>query len=128
MDRANLGSVADGEDVGDETRSPSDFNEVAHDEPPCAHLPGEPNTIGQRQSLRDTRCGERAHEIRDAFLVALDSLEPKLREAFLLKHGAGLDYAEISVITGAGVSALKMRVERACEALRPKLEERLSEP
>ena len=69
---------------------------------------------------------ERA-EIRDAFQVALDSLEPLLREAFLLKHGEGLEYAEIAAITGAGVSALKMRVKRACDALRPRLEEALRE-
>ena len=69
---------------------------------------------------------ERA-EIRDAFQVALESLEPLLREAFLLKHGEGLEYAEIATITGAGVSALKMRVKRACDALRPRLEEALRE-
>jgi RNA polymerase sigma-70 factor, ECF subfamily len=72
------------------------------------------------------RTAERA-EIRDAFQAALDSIEPKLREAFLLKHGEGLDYEEIAGITGVGVSALKMRVKRACEALRPKLEETFRE-
>jgi len=62
-------------------------------------------------------------EIRDAFQTALDTLDPLLKEAFLLKHGEGLEYAEIATITGAGVSALKMRVKRACDALRPRLEE-----
>jgi hypothetical protein len=28
----------------------------------------------------------------------------------------------MATITGAGISALKMRVKRACDALRPKLE------
>jgi RNA polymerase sigma-70 factor (ECF subfamily) len=66
---------------------------------------------------------EASVEIRDAFQTALDTLDPLLREAFLLKHGEGLEYGEIAAITGAGVSALKMRVKRACDALRPRLEE-----
>ena len=53
---------------------------------------------------------------------ALAQLEPKYREAFLLKHVEGLNYEEIAQITGAGVSALKMRVARACERLRDLLE------
>lgn len=60
--------------------------------------------------------------LRDALQAALDALEPRLREAVVLKYGAGLDYREMSVMTGAGVSALKMRVRRACQALRPMLE------
>ena len=49
-------------------------------------------------------------------------MEPLLREAFLLKHGEGLDYREMSALTGVGISALKMRVKRACDALRPEME------
>lgn len=63
-------------------------------------------------------------ELRDALQLGLDALDPLLREAFLLKHGEGLDYQEMSALTGAGVSALKMRVKRACDTLRPRLEER----
>src|SRR5687768_77636 len=40
---------------------------------------------------------------------ALDALEPEQREAFLLKHVEQLGYDEMAEITGAGVSALKMR-------------------
>jgi RNA polymerase sigma-70 factor (ECF subfamily) len=54
---------------------------------------------------------------------ALAQLEPKYREAFLLKHVEGLNYEEIAQITGAGVSALKMRVRRACERMRDLLED-----
>lgn len=61
--------------------------------------------------------------LRDALQSALDSLEPLLREALVLKYGEGLEYSEMSAMTGAGVSALKMRVKRACEALRPLLAE-----
>lgn len=53
---------------------------------------------------------------------ALSQLEPKYREAFLLKHVEELSYEEIATITGAGVSALKMRVRRACERMRDLLE------
>ena len=62
-------------------------------------------------------------EIRDALQVSLDTLEPLLREAFLLKYGEGLDYQQMASITGSGVSALKMRVKRACERLRALLTE-----
>ena len=53
---------------------------------------------------------------------ALAELEPLLREAFLLRHVEGLGYGEMQSVTGAGLSALKMRVKRACDALRGKLE------
>lgn len=66
---------------------------------------------------------EHAGDVRDALQHALDRLEPLLREAFLLKYGEGLDYGAMAEITGSGVSALKMRVKRACDALRPELEE-----
>ena len=58
----------------------------------------------------------------DLIIAAVESLEPLLREAFLLKYVEEMDYAEMSVITGASISALKMRAKRACEALRPRLE------
>jgi RNA polymerase sigma-70 factor (ECF subfamily) len=53
---------------------------------------------------------------------AVDRLDPLLREAFVLKYVEGLEYAEMAAITGAGISALKMRVKRACDTLRPMLE------
>jgi RNA polymerase sigma-70 factor (ECF subfamily) len=55
---------------------------------------------------------------------ALGTLTPDLREAFLLKHLEDLSYEEMAELTGAGVSALKMRVKRACEQLRERLEGR----
>jgi RNA polymerase sigma-70 factor (ECF subfamily) len=45
-------------------------------------------------------------------------LRPEQREAFLLKYVEDLGYEEMSKMTGAGVSALKMRVMRACDRLR----------
>lgn len=49
---------------------------------------------------------------------ALSRLRPEQREAFLLKYVEELGYDEMSRLTGAGVSALKMRVMRACDRLR----------
>lgn len=54
---------------------------------------------------------------------ALARLEPEQREAFLLKHVEDLGYDEMAELTGVGVSALKMRVKRACERMRVMLEE-----
>ncbi len=52
---------------------------------------------------------------------AVQSLEPLLREAFLMRYVQELEYAEMARATGAGRSALKMRVKRACDALRLQL-------
>ncbi len=53
-----------------------------------------------------------------ALIRALAQLEPTQREALLLKYAEGLEYAEMSALTGAGESALKMRVKRGSERLR----------
>lgn len=55
---------------------------------------------------------------REEIRRALERLGAEQREAFLLKHVEELSYEEMAEITGAGVSALKMRVKRACERLR----------
>lgn len=60
---------------------------------------------------------------REEIEIALGRLEPDQREAFLLKHVEGLEYEEMAKVTGAGVSALKMRVKRACDRLRALLTE-----
>src|SRR6478736_132865 len=54
---------------------------------------------------------------------ALERLRPEQREAFLLKYVEDLGYDEMSRHTGVGVSALKMRVMRACDRLRELLSE-----
>ena len=59
---------------------------------------------------------------------ALDRLSPVLREAFLLKHDAGYSYEEIAEITGAGASAVKMRVHRARLELSDYFEDAGDEP
>ena len=60
--------------------------------------------------------------VDDAVQRALAGLEPLLREAFLLKHVEDMSYEQMEQVTGAGRSALKMRVKRACAALRAALE------
>jgi RNA polymerase sigma-70 factor (ECF subfamily) len=54
---------------------------------------------------------------------ALADLPADQREAFLLKHVEQRSYEEMADLTGVGVSALKMRVSRACDALRRSLGE-----
>jgi RNA polymerase sigma-70 factor (ECF subfamily) len=55
--------------------------------------------------------------------AALASLDARQREAFLLKHVEQLEYGEMVLVTGVSVSALKMRVKRACDRLRELLAE-----
>lgn len=62
-------------------------------------------------------------ELRIEIERAVARLEPDQREAFLLKHVEQLGYEEMAAATGAGVSALKMRVKRACERLQELLGE-----
>ncbi len=52
----------------------------------------------------------------------LSELDPLLREAFLLKYVEEMSYEEMSALTGVGISALKMRVKRACDRLRERWE------
>lgn len=60
---------------------------------------------------------------REEIERALAELPPDQREAFVLKHVEQMSYEEMAEVTGVGVSALKMRVKRACDRLRELLEE-----
>ena len=62
-------------------------------------------------------------ELRIEIDRAVAMLDPDQREAFLLKYVEQLSYEEIASATGVGVSALKMRVKRACERLQSLLNE-----
>jgi RNA polymerase sigma-70 factor (ECF subfamily) len=61
-------------------------------------------------------------EWREEIHRALSRLTAEQREAFLLHHVEGLSYEEMAELTGAGPSALKMRVSRAADRLRAELE------
>lgn len=54
---------------------------------------------------------------------ALADLPAEQREAFLLRHVNDLDYEEMTIVTGARASTLRMRVKRAVDALRVRLRE-----
>jgi RNA polymerase sigma factor (sigma-70 family) len=62
------------------------------------------------------------YALREAIGAALASLPPILREAFLLRHDLGHSYEEIAEVAGISLSAAKMRVARACDALREALD------
>jgi RNA polymerase sigma-70 factor (ECF subfamily) len=57
---------------------------------------------------------------------ALAQLPAEQREAFLLRHVEDLDYEDIAAATGVGLSAVRMRVKRACDALRLLLDEAMT--
>lgn len=62
-------------------------------------------------------------ELRALLDRTLATLPGQQREAFLLRHVDGRSYEEMSVMLDAPVSALKMRVMRARNALRERLRE-----
>jgi RNA polymerase sigma-70 factor (ECF subfamily) len=68
--------------------------------------------------------GAERGEMRDELARALAALTPDQREAVVLRYADDLTYEEMAAITGAGVSALKMRVQRACARLRALLLEK----
>jgi RNA polymerase sigma-70 factor (ECF subfamily) len=67
------------------------------------------------QTDQDAQRAELAH--------ALAQLGAEQREAIVLRFAEELSYDEMASMTGVGVSALKMRVQRACAALRSLLTE-----
>lgn len=82
--------------------------------------------VREREAIERSPAPDRAAErsaVRQDIERALARLDPLQREAFLLKHVEELSYEEIAAMTGLGVSALKMRVKRACERLRALLTE-----
>ncbi len=64
---------------------------------------------------------EETRDLMDEVESALDGLPTEQREAFLLRHVEDLSYEDMAVITGVRLSALRMRVKRACDALRTRL-------
>lgn len=53
----------------------------------------------------------------------LATLPAEQREAFLLRHVEDMAYEDMASVTGVGLSALRMRVKRACDVLRARLTE-----
>lgn len=67
--------------------------------------------------------GDETFDTRAELARALQHLVPEQREAITLRFGEELSYEEMANITGVGISALKMRVQRACARLRTLLTE-----
>jgi RNA polymerase sigma-70 factor (ECF subfamily) len=83
----------------------------------------EPRDTAVITQLVDANAAAPDHDLDRAFLrdelaQALATLPPDQREAVVLHFTEGLSYPEMSAVTGTGVSALKMRVHRACDRLR----------
>jgi RNA polymerase sigma-70 factor (ECF subfamily) len=79
------------------------------------------------QPLEDIlEAGNENHVERDELLnlvtLSLELLEYDHREAFVLKYYQGYSYEEMSVLTGATVTALKKRVWRAKDKIRSALQ------
>ena len=74
-------------------------------------------------TIPSVSAGDSDMALRDTLNRALTRLDPQQREAFLLKHVEQLNYDEIAAMTGTGVSALKMRVQRARERLQALLKD-----
>ena len=64
---------------------------------------------------------EQRSTLRSRLKVALGMLPREQREAFLMKHAEGLSYDEMAELANTSVSAMKMRVHRAIDALRDHL-------
>lgn len=80
--------------------------------------------IRDETTLRTTAAEEPPEQDRvEDIEYALAQLDVDQREAFVMKHVEQLSYEEMVEITGVGISALKMRVKRACARLRELLEE-----
>lgn len=62
---------------------------------------------------------------RQLLAAALAQLPFEQREAIVLRFADALSYDEMAAVTGAGVSALKMRVQRAVSRLKSLLAEQL---
>lgn len=64
-----------------------------------------------------------AFEWRAEVGQALATLPEEQREAFLLRHVEEMSYEEMATITGVRQATMRMRVSRACDALRSRLQE-----
>lgn len=138
-----LGSVADAEDVLQDTFVRAHRSLARCDDPSrfdawlFSILINRCRTAGARRRRRESTLvsDDGAFDVaaedhpaersawREEIRLALAKLPTDQREAFLLKYVEERSYEEMAALTGASVSALKMRVKRACERLRELLRE-----
>ena len=86
------------------------------------------NVIDYSVPLPDAAADPETPDVPDEALTrevyrALADLPADQREAFLLRHVNDMDYEEMTIVTGARGSTLRMRVKRAVDALRVRLRE-----
>ena len=86
------------------------------------HVPLEATTVESDLRADD---GITKAEIHGAIDTALQELTIEQREAFVLKHVDGYSYAEMAELLDEGVDALKMRVYRAREVVKRRIDELL---
>ena len=79
---------------------------------------GDPPDVAANSSTADLRHDGFARDVQRA----LAELPAEQREAFLLRHVNEMEYDEMTIVTGAKGSTLRMRVKRAIDALRGKLQ------
>ncbi len=77
-------------------------------------------SLPTREGDPDREMEER--NLRSALQTAIDELPPEQREAFVLRHVDGLDYGTMAELAETSISAMKMRVHRARERLRARME------
>lgn len=82
-------------------------------------------TVIQYGDLPDRigKTGDAERDWTEEVYKVLDTLPAEQKEAFLLRHVEDMAYEDIAAITGVGLSALRMRVKRACDTLRVRLSE-----
>lgn len=80
---------------------------------------------GELPTLAAAYAPDSSKDLMETVEAALDGLPAEQREAFLLRHVEDLSYEDMAVITGVRLSALRMRVKRACDALRTRLQQEM---
>lgn len=78
-------------------------------------------TVNLAASRDNPGASAQRSELREQLDEALGRLSAEMRDAFLMKHLEGRSYEEMAELAEASVSAMKMRVHRAREALREEL-------
>ena len=80
------------------------------------------DTLAGRAAPDDTAGAVDAECLRDVVARALADLPVEQREAFLLRHVEEWSYDDIARATGARLSTLRMRVKRAADAVRARVQ------
>ena len=78
--------------------------------------------VQDASALENAEAPTDSSDLRDELHRALAMLPPAQREAFVLRYAEDMSYEEMAAVTGAGISALKMRAKRACDRMRELLD------